>query len=447
MIKKWAGVALLIPLLGVVTTAQAQYPAGHFLPSSSHTGSGDPGAVDELAWQFTGGVYILQPYFSHHNPAFFVTTVGANGTASSAPGPDLNFGRAVVPRLSLECVGYSGWGIRARWSRLDYGSHGIMTTNPIHAATTSVVFADATGGAGTEIPGNRASPGAYTVTSSTSLPGLTVVSPNFEPLASIAPPLAGTEQPGAEGGFLGPNTPGHLLAAGVGVDQLFFSSHLLVEPWDLEITKNIDLGQSAALVSFGARFAHLSQSYLAARSIAPGQYKVPVFGEDPANDLDDFFVSQDIDMLTSGHTFNGAGPTIQLGLQHMFGRTGLALYGSARSSLLVGRTKQRSALSSLVVGSIVDDLAEQGTNTQAPDHEITGVSHAAQISASRDRTDLIPEAEFEAGLNWEIGTDAHYRTFVQAAVVSQIWWGAGNSTGLDNNLSLLGLTFTVGFDF
>jgi hypothetical protein len=218
--------------------------------------------------------------------------------------------------------------------------------------------------------------------------------------------------------FTDPGVPGE---KGVAVGRL------RMQVWDFEAIQEFDLGQWFLILSGGVRYAHISQDYLAG-----------VF--DPSGFLDDG--------LTSGHNFNGAGPTLALNAQRLLGDSGIYLYGKGRGSLLFGRTKQTTTQFEDTPG--VDD------SDGSPDTSILA-------TASHTTNAIIPVGELELGVGYrrQMG---RAELFIQAGLVAQAWFGAGNlseSSGSadffineehsainrDGTLGLIGATFKAGINY
>jgi hypothetical protein len=194
-------------------------------------------------------------------------------------------------------------------------------------------------------------------------------------------------------------------------DRLTYASDLQISVVDLEVIQDLNLGLWNLRIAAGGRYAHMSQSYT--------HIEVPI--------------NTQVDAISSGHQFRGGGPTVAVEVRRQLGCCGLALYGSARGSLLFGTGKQQAFQ---VVNNNLDTVA----------------------STSRD--DLLPVSELELGA--EFGRQmGHCRLYVQAAVVGQVWYGAGNAANNElipilvdpevsdnsSNFGLFGGKLVVGVDF
>jgi hypothetical protein len=166
-------------------------------------------------------------------------------------------------------------------------------------------------------------------------------------------------------------------------EALNTNSDLKLEVWDVEGTYNHKVCGFDITYFGGLRYVHLSQSYTA--------------------NVVDSNTGTVLAALSSGHNINAWGITGGVETRRAIGCSGLSLYGSGRTSLLYGTGRQTAA-------SLVADL-DNGDN-QGGD-------------ASRD--DLLPilEAELGAEFNRDMGG---MNVFFQAALVGQVWFGAGNAS-------------------
>jgi hypothetical protein len=160
-------------------------------------------------------------------------------------------------------------------------------------------------------------------------------------------------------------------------DTLLYATDLQIRVYDAEATQSWNVCGWGILLAGGVRYAQINQSY--------------VHVELPAGDTL-------VDAISSGSNFKGIGPTVALEVRRELGGSGLALYGSARGSLLFGKGKQ--------------DAFQVVNNTP-------------NVFASTSRDDVMPITEFEVGA--EFGRSmGRGRFFAQAALVGQVWHGAGN---------------------
>lgn len=172
-------------------------------------------------------------------------------------------------------------------------------------------------------------------------------------------------------------------------DQLMYEGGLQITVIDLEALQVCNWGLWSLQLSGGVRYAHLSQHYNHVENPATGSF----------------------DAINSGHNFRGAGPTLGAEVRRDLGFWGLGLYGSARGSLLFGTGRQNAFL--VNSGSLV------------------------QV-ASTSRSDVMPVTELELGLDC-CKQIKNCRFFIQAALVGQVWYGAGNAA--NNELIIPGQSF------
>jgi hypothetical protein len=194
-------------------------------------------------------------------------------------------------------------------------------------------------------------------------------------------------------------------------DLLTYSSSLELDVIDLEAIQQFHCGWWSCAASFGVRYARLEQSY--------SHTEVPTVGA--------------VDAVQSSHDFEGYGPTAAFEGYCPLGCSNLSLYGSARAALLFGDSQQSSRLIS--------------------NNVLTNV-------ATTSGFDILPVGEFELGLQWSrpCGTA---QWFVNAGMVAQAYFGAGNSANNElipvlvdpevsdnhSNLGFFGWTFAAGIDY
>lgn len=206
-------------------------------------------------------------------------------------------------------------------------------------------------------------------------------------------------------------------------DRFDFFSDLKIQSWDMEVTRSWFGEFWQVQASAGARLAHLSQDYSARFSPGP-------------NNLFAAFVD-----VQSGHNFNGAGPLLAFEGYVDIGNTGFSLFCNTRNALLFGRAKNGA--------------------TRVFTDQITGVATAID-TANRVEEDLLPVSEVELGVELGRRIGGRARLYVQAGVVGQMWWGAGNATNsahitgtsfpdeahdAGSNLGMMGFLIRGGFDF
>jgi hypothetical protein len=197
-------------------------------------------------------------------------------------------------------------------------------------------------------------------------------------------------------------------------DQLAFESDLNIQVWDAELIQGFQACNWNFLLAGGVRYVHLSQSY--------NHFELPDNGV--GNTL--------VDGGTSGHQIKGFGPTLAVEVRRPVGM-GLSVYGSARGSVIFGEAKQRS---------------------------FQMVNNLPSTIANSDRDDLLPISEYEIGAEFNREMSG-MRFFAQAALVGQVWYGAGNAANNEmipvlvdpevsdnsSNLGLFGLRFAIGVNY
>lgn len=230
---------------------------------------------------------------------------------------------------------------------------------------------------------------------------------NSDPNAGIGLPFDVSTFPGAPFG-----SPGLILTGlGLGADQFKFQQDLEIHTVDLEMIKDIKLRSIDLQFSAGGRYMMLTQDYRATQTNSA-------------------LGATEVQTVSIGRDFNGAGPTAALTGWNPLGNSGFSLYGSARMSLLVGSndTAQNSTFSVNDPGVVVGGNA------------LTSFNFASSLS------DIIPTMELALGIehNRTIGS---VNLFGRIAVVDQTYFGAGNSFSDEGNLSLLGIQSNWGIAY
>lgn len=195
-------------------------------------------------------------------------------------------------------------------------------------------------------------------------------------------------------------------------------SHLEMNVWDFEATECFQCGCWSLLGSAGLRYAHLGQDYLAS-----------VYNQAGTN----------LGNLSSGHGFNGVGPTVSLGGKRHLGSSPFYFYGTGRGSLLFGKANASSTINGLATGDT------------GPGQTSTGGYDA-----------VMPVAEIEMGFGYYRSLQQRYRIFGEVGVVGMAWFNAGNPSGsyvppgspfisasspTDGTLGLIGLSARCGVNF
>ncbi len=210
---------------------------------------------------------------------------------------------------------------------------------------------------------------------------------------------------------------GTLLQFGIGQDILTFASDLDIDTVDVEAIWKVHHQCFQLDLTGGVRYLHLGQTYM-------GQLTNQGFA--PTGVL----VSE-LQLLTFNQTFDGGGPTLGLSGKYWIGPKGLALFGSARGSLLVGTLVQRTSFRTDVVD---------------PSGLIDAEDFTGQLNIDRTSHDVLPVLELELGMEYGFPLGWGH-AFLRAALVSQSYFGANNARGDDSNLSLFGAQFGVGYEY
>jgi hypothetical protein len=345
------------------------------------------------------GFYVMKAFPGDDTALVTTTTtttlnVLTGAFTSVSPGAITDFSHQyeVAPIVWLGYVSDSGLGMRVRWWHYDE-SNSLLAVNPQISGTPPPVV-------------NGVITTTSTAISSASPLGLSFTSPNL---------LFGTNP---------------LLN---GPDQILAANKIRLNVWDFEATQDFKSGCWSLAVSAGVRYAMLSQSYTATRQGFTGLLSPASPLTDDVN-ADDTVVA-DTNSLIANHTINGVGPTASLDIRRPIGGRGLALYGTARGSILFGRNKQSAILLSH------QQLGELDP-TEADD--TPPISTGASLAANHDQ--VMPVAEVEAGAEWsrQMGRIV---PFVRVGIVAQTWFDAGSATSLNGDLGFFGMTFGAGLSF
>lgn len=215
-------------------------------------------------------------------------------------------------------------------------------------------------------------------------------------------PLVGTPPRGFQ-------SPGVLLQGGTGADSLAVGSDLHIETIDGEATFAHEWCNFGALLSVGGRYLQMRQNYLATL------VNVPAAG------------ASEISSLSSGHNFYGGGPTMGCLARFQFGRSGMAVFGSARGSFLIGNSR----LNATFTETIVDPATGNQANV---------------ANSNSDDNVVVPIGELEGGLEYSRAL-GRTRLFFRGAAVNHTYFDAGSATGRDGNLSLFGAQVSLGLNY
>jgi len=340
------------------------------------------------------GFYLLQPFFQN-NPAYTVFSQTTKDTtldpknpttqtlAESARRVDVQHHMSMAPLVWLGYVNDAGLGIRASGWGFQQG-----TSQSIALAPFAGQFRIGTSGGQTVIVADGT---LETVTSATPL-GLQA----FGDTLSI--------QHGPE------------------ATVLTVTTKLAVQVYDLEAIQRYENPTWTFLVSGGARYVRLSQTY-------------------NAYDFQSTSAAE-LRTLSSTYDFDGVGPTLAFELHRRIADSALAIYGQGRASIVFGSAQQNASFSG-------QELRNNDPNPQF---------------ATQNRDRAIPILDFEAGLECGRALGRAW-LFGQVGVVGQEWFNAGSASRstmlnvpgvarptlggapLDSNLAFLGLTFRVGLNY
>jgi hypothetical protein len=343
-----------------------------------------------------GSLYLLQPYFGN-NLAFTKTRLSTTTvtnpvtglpssvvTGNSQTGNDLEYDFTTSPNLWFGFVCDCGIGLQGRFFRFDQSSR------PLGQSLSS---AEASG-TGQFLPP----------------PGTTTT-------VSIAAPTSITSLlPG--GGFAG-SAPSAVSAAdtsGQGGDGLDFTSRLKIELLDLDVTYDAQIGHLGLQIACGGRYVHMTQDFketLLGTGVPPGGT----------------LSATETQLLQFGHNFSGGGPTLGLRAHWQLGESSLAIVGSARGALLVGKTRETA--------SFIDEVVDPN-----------GILTPSTLSSvfNREKDQLLPIAEVEVGLEYAPHC-CSCRPFFRVAAINQTYFDAGSASSLDGNLGLFGVDFSLGVEY
>jgi hypothetical protein len=329
---------------------------------------GSAGCNPAVPGGIVGGVslYILKPYFQ--NNTAYTATRGVGTTASSVTNQAFDWGYQAAPAFWLGYELENGVGVRGRYFSLDGSSKGLTTGLTAAGAAT----------------------------------GSVAPSPGLQRLSGAA--------------FA---SPGIFLTAGLGADQLNFGSDLHIETYDVEATYETRYANNLSVVySAGGRYLHSFQTYRGGLSNTTAA--------DPATGL----TGTESQNLNYNHNFQGGGPTVALQATWRVGNAGLAVYGSARGSLLVGTTNESQQLTQTVL-------------------DPAGVVGGNQLNTPRSggsADNVVPVFEAEAGV--EFGTQVgRFQPFFRAAVVNQNYFDLGNASSKTGTLALFGAQLSLGTNY
>jgi hypothetical protein len=182
------------------------------------------------------------------------------------------------------------------------------------------------------------------------------------------------------------------------------TSNLAVNVFDFQGTCTLESAKWSHLVAFGVRYTHMSQDYRATLS-------------DVNTRLD----------LTSGHNFNGAGPSFALETKRRIGETHFSIYGQMQGAILFGHASEGWA----------------------------AVNNTVPQQFAREETRVLPVGELEIGVEYQRHL-GRADLFLQAGFLGQVWWAGGNASNVDalgvssasnNNFGFVGLAVRAGLRY
>ncbi len=204
-------------------------------------------------------------------------------------------------------------------------------------------------------------------------------------------------------------SPGVLLQGGQGEDTLGVHSSLKIQTIDGEATFAHEWAHFGGMLTVGGRVLQMRQNYFASL------VNVPVAG-----------VSEN-SFLDAGHNFYGGGPTLSCAARWEVGRSGIAIFGSARGSLLIGRSKLNAVFTENIVDPVQGDQNNQANNE------------------SRENL-VLPMGELEGGFEYSRAL-GRTRLFFRGAAVNHTYFDAGTAASRTGNLSLFGGQASIGVNY
>jgi major outer membrane protein len=213
-----------------------------------------------------------------------------------------------------------------------------------------------------------------------------------------------------------PNTlfgaPGILSQSGFGADMLTFTSNLKLWTYDLDACVYERSSRTSTLeVTAGGRYVDITQGYQA--------QLVNSFGN-----------AAELNTLDFKRRFIGAGPTVAVTGTRRVGWAGFSFYGTARGSLLVGQSR-RSFLT---------------TENLDPGTVILVTPIAATFNSNSGGNATLPIMDLEGGIEYK--QPYTYATgFIRFGVVDQTYFGIGNASSTNGNMSLFGGRFSLGVNY
>jgi hypothetical protein len=349
--------------------------------------------VCEPTWKFDAGAgfYFIQPFFNN-NVAYSVTTSstlnGGNAVSGQTLAQQFSWGMQPAFEVWMGVTSSSGLGLRARYFYLDSMSNESILSIPSTQYNAA---------------------------------GSTVIAVTPSPYLFNSPPGTVPQQnPALAGLFSGPspfvvNFPG----APASVDQFTFQSDLQLDAIDLEVTGTLTGERYTLSGGVGGRYFHMTQGYRATLINSNGLGAI---------------LSETLD---SNRDFQGGGPTVsgQFNVRPFPFHSNFSLFAGGRGSLVVGETTQTTT---------GNRTLNDPTGAFNPIGIPSSTSNSFQIPFRG--SDTIPIVELELGFEYAVSINNCIFTF-RGAAVDQTYFGAGNASRSDGNLSLLGFKFSGGITY
>jgi hypothetical protein len=337
-------------------------------------------------WIGGASVYLLKPYIND-NSAFNttrgntvlgtdpVTGVPTSVTAFTRSATDFDYDLSASPGGWIGYIGPQGIGFRVGYFHFDEEATPLSTTLTTAEATTPTGFTLITAPA--------------TITSQ--LPGATFVSPSPSVTAADT--------------------------SGLGADVLRFSTRLRVDYLDAEGACDFQLGRCWSLfVTAGCRWLNMSSDY-AGFIVGSG---VPIGTT---------AVATERLTLLFGHNFVGAGPTVALQARWAPPDAHLAVFGSVRGAMAIGRARQNYGFSDVFT---------------SPSPALPSSTTTSEFDDRRDW--IVPCAELEVGLEYAMCV-YHTRPFIRASAINQTYFGFGSASRTDTDFGLFGAELSLGLNY
>jgi hypothetical protein len=347
--------------------SQAYAPAGnpYYTDTDVRDWGGFIGGGGRTGIYAGGAVYFLKPY-AEQNEAY-ARTDGYSGTNRARTTTELDWSFSTSPAVWVGWEAPCGWGVRSRVFLFQ------QTSNPLDATMTVAQAAD------------------QIILPAQNMPDKDVISP-------------------ASSG-----SPGIILTAGYGTDQLTYTSSLRVNAVDLEGTCDMKSGHCTLLFGGGVRYLHLSQEY--------NQHLYNTYS-------DGINTATENSTLNFLHEFEGVGPIVSVQASHGVGGLPIALFGTLRGGLLAGTMRRN-----LYFNQTVSDPGAIVGGDQTTTHDAV-FNHFSTLAST----------EIEVGAEYTLNF-YRFDLVTRVALVEQTYFGAGSASSEDGLLSLFGGQVSMGLNF